>query len=189
MSIDLSSYGAIATGLFCKIVIPNYQTLNFSNYNRPVILGSDAYTGLGSFMDITETVSELKNTNNEVTITISGVSADNINNFLSQQIKGSSVTVLRGIFDPTNGQLLAIAGNPVGRFYGFVNNYAFNETWGGQDASNTITLICKSQVGLLQTKIAGRRTNPIDQKFYYPTDTSMDRVPSISLASINFGGK
>lgn len=188
MNIDLTQYPIIATGLFCKIIVPNYETLLFSDYNRPVTLGSDTYTGLGSFMTLTETTSELKSTNAEVTIGISGVSTDNISNFLTQQIKGSQVSILRAIFDPATGALLNIAGNPVGRFYGYINNYAFNESWNGQTTTNTITLICKSAIGQMQARIAGRRTNPIDEKFYYPSDTSMDRVPSLSLAAINFGG-
>jgi hypothetical protein len=189
MSLDLGTYSSIGTALFCKVVIPNYTTLLFSGYNRPITLNGDTYTGLGNFLSITDTTSELKSSNTEVTITISGIPTQSVSDFLTQRVKGSAVTVLRGIFDPTTGALLNIAGNPAGRFYGFINNYAFEETWSGQDASNTISLICKSQVGLMQTKIAGRRTNPVDQKFYYPNDLSMDRVPALAGASVNFGGR
>jgi 6-phosphogluconolactonase (cycloisomerase 2 family) len=77
--------------------------------------------------------------------------------------------------------------NLVGKFQGIVNNFTINESWSGQSSTNTISMICKSSVGMLQMKIAGRRTNPIDEALYYPGDTSMDRVPAITNTQINFG--
>jgi hypothetical protein len=189
MTINLSSYSSIATALFCKVEIPGYTTWLFSNFNRPITINGDSYTGIGNFMSITDTVSELKVSNGEITIGISGIPTQNISDIINQKIKGSYVTVVRGIFDPTTGELLNISGNPVGKFNGIVTNYALDETWDGQNATNTINLICKSSIGLLENKLSGRRTNPVDQKLLYPTDTSMDRVPSLANANINFGGR
>jgi len=187
MSLDLSSYSSIQSALFVRIDVPEYEVLTFSNYNRPLTIAGTTYTGLGQLMGITDTSSELRVSGGELTITISGLADTNISDVLSYRFKGSSVIVTRGIFDPVTGQLLPIDGNPTGKFQGIVNNYSLNEDWSGQDATNTIALMCTSTIGVLSNKIAGRRTNPIDQKELYPTDVSMDRVPNLANSNYNFG--
>jgi hypothetical protein len=187
MSIDLSAYSAIQTALFTKLVIPGYNTLLLSNFNRNITIAGDVYTGIGSMLNITESTSEVKISQTEVSISISGIPQANMTGVLDYKIKGASIQVLRGIFNPITGQLLNIADNPLGKFKGIVNNYSIDETWSGQDASNTINLVCTSLVGLVKNKLAGRKTNPGDQKLYYPDDLSMDRVPNLANAKLNFG--
>jgi hypothetical protein len=91
-----------------------------------------------------------------------------------------------GMFSINTGASNSIY-NPFGRFQGIINNISINETWSGQQASNTIGLICRSAVGMLQMKVAGRRTSPDDEKKYFPNDLAMDHVPSIANANLNFG--
>jgi hypothetical protein len=189
MIVDLSTYGSIQTALFCKVVIPGHTTWLFSDFDRSIAINGDTYTGIGNLLGITDTTSELKVSNGEITVSISGIPNSNISDVINYKIKGSSVSIVRGIFDTTTGQLLNITGNPVGKFNGIVTNYSIDETWSGSDASNIINLVCKSSIGLLQNKLSGRRTNPIDQKLFYPSDTSMDRLPALANSNINFGGK
>lgn len=189
MSIDLSSYSAVQTALFCDLIIPDVGTFYFSDYYRPITLNSVTYTGIGNFLSITDSYSELKVNQSEVTMSISGIPNTSIGDFLNNKVKGSSINVIRAFFNPETGVILPIAGNPTGKFKGLVNNYSINETWDGQSSSNTVSLMCSSIVGLVQNKISGRRTNNIDQKALYPTDTSMDRVISLSNSNFNFGAK
>lgn len=188
MSIDLSNKPHIATALFVKIVVPDYDTLLFSNYHKPLTIYSENYAGLGQLIAITSTSSELKVSTQELTITISGIPQQNISDVLDYRFKGSRVYVYRGIFNTTTGTLLNDIGqNPTGKFQGVINNFSLNEDWSGQSASNTIGFVCTSTVGLLDKKIGGRRTNPNDQKFYYPTDNSFNRVPTLANSNFNFG--
>ena len=187
--IDLTSYTSIQTALFVKLTVPDVDTYTFSDYNRSLTLANVTYTGIGGLMSITDSYSELKVSQTEMTITIAGIPNARLTDFLDNKIKGSSIEVVRAVFDPTNGQLLNIDGNPVGKFKGLVNNYSFAETWDGQNASNTIALMCTSIVGLMKTKRSGRRCNGTDQKVFYPTDTSMDRVKSLANSNFNFGVK
>jgi hypothetical protein len=53
----------------------------------------------------------------------------------------------------------------------------------------SLTLTCTNVVELLNNKVAGRRTNPIDQKSFYPTDISFDRVFALANSNFNFGAK
>jgi hypothetical protein len=191
---DLTPYAAIQSNLFVEITIYDDtgvdEIIRLSDYWRTISIDGDSYTGLGQFMNITDSAADLRITPYELSISISGIPSSNISTFGESRIKGSTVAVKRALFNPTTGVLLAIAGNPAGRFNGIINNYALNEEYpedGGKDSTCTITLICASTINVLQAKISGRATNPEDQKALYPTDLSMDRVPNISNSNFNFG--
>lgn len=185
---DLTSYQSIQTALFVKIEIPGYDTIFMSDHDEAMTINGDLYAALGQFLGITDTSSELKMNNSELTITMSGIPNSVLSDFMMQPIKGSKITVVRAVMDPVTHAMLNIAGNPTGKFKGRINNYAINEEIGGADQKSTISLICKSQVGQMAGRIAGRRTNPADEKLFFPADRSMDRVPSLANAKINFGG-
>lgn len=188
MTINLTSYNAVETALCIKLEVTNGNTYMMTDSISSLTLNSETYNALGYFLNITDTSSELRLTNSELTITLSGIAWSSVSDFMAENIKGSKITVIRGFFNPTTHVLLPIAGNPTGKFKGIINNYAINETLDGKDESCTISLICKSQVGMVSNRIAGRRTNPADEKLFFPTDNSMNRVPSLSNAKINFGG-
>jgi hypothetical protein len=122
-------------------------------------------------------------------VAVSGIPNSSIAEIDSIKLKGSSVEIYRAFFDPTNGQLLALDANPTGRFQGVVNNYSLEEDYPqtGSTATNTIQITCTNAVDLLDKKIAGRRTNPKDQKYFFPSDLSMDRVPVLANSNFNFG--
>ena len=190
MSIDLSNQPHIATALFVKVVVPGVETLCFSNYIKSLTFNGDTYSALGELMSVTDTSSELKVSTQELTIGISGIVQQNISDVLTYKFTGSPVYVYRGIFNTTNGTLVTgIGSNPVGKFSGIVNNFSLVETWQGQDASNVLNLVCSSTVGFLQKKTAGRRTNPTDEKYWYPNDKSMNRVPTLANSKFNFGAR
>lgn len=198
--LNLSSYKSIENGLFVKIEVDQYRTtagqtpspavLTFSDYTRSVTIGSDTYTALGNMLGITSSTSELKVTNTDITITISGVPNTSLREIIYSRLKGSRVTVYRGFFDSATGAVLTgDITNPVGRFRGFITNISVNEEYDidTKTASNTISLMCSSIIDVLANTSSGRRTNPEDQKELYPSDLSMDRVPNLVGANFNFG--
>jgi hypothetical protein len=191
MSIDLTAYQSIETALFCKIDVPDYSAgpLLFSGYNRAVTIDGDTYTGLGQLLDVSSTQSDLRATGTELQLSISGIPNSVLALILSLNMRGSPVQVLRAFFDAETKQLLSITGNPAGRFYGKVNNYAIEEQFdnGARTASSTVVINCSSYLTILENKIAGRRTNSQDQKRFFPTDISMDRVVKLANANFQFG--
>jgi hypothetical protein len=56
-----------------------------------------------------------------------------------------------------------------------------------RSSTNTITLICANNLTILANTLKGRRTNPVDQRKYYPNDLSMDRVPKLIDSYFDFG--
>jgi len=192
--IDLSTYPAIQTALFVKLDIPDYGITRFSDFDRVLAIEeSDGnqydYDALGQLMSVSATGSDLRSTPGEVTITLSGIPAANINQVLNYKIKGSEIEVRRAVFDPTTSLLLDIADNPMGKFVGIINNYEIVDDMSSSDGTGSVSinLVCTSILQVLSTKLSGRRTNPIDQKTYFPSDLSMDRVPSLANSNFNFG--
>lgn len=189
MPIDLSSYSSVASHLFVKII--STETLLFSDRHESTVIEGDTYLGLGNLMGITSSTNELRASNAETTITISGIPNTSITQILNLKLKGSEVKIYRGFFNATTNALLSISGNPMGRFQGFVNNMSLSEDYDveSRTSSNTLSIQCSSVVEVLSNKIAGRRTNPSSQNQFFPNDRSMDRVPAVENAYIDFGVK
>ena len=196
---NLSSYSSVQSNLFVRVQIDEYsltaggpytaEVLRFSDAITTYTVDSESYTALGSLMAITASASELRVSSGELTITLSGIPATSIAEIVNSKLKGAPVRVYRLFSDATTGTALAIAGNPSGRFRGFVNNYAINEEWDNltRVTTNTLVLSCASAVDVLNRKISGRKTNPESQKRFFSTDVSMDRVPNLENATFNFG--
>jgi hypothetical protein len=190
MTPDLTSYTNIGAGLFVEITLSG-SYIRFSDYNTNVTIDGNLYQGLGKFIGITSSSSELKPTLEGISITITGIPNSSITDIMNANIKGSPIKVLRVFFNATTGSVLSIAGNPSGRFFGLVNNYSLDEEYdvNTRTGINTITLSCSSLTEILENKIAGRKTNPSSFKSYYSTDLSMDRVPSLVNSNFDFGKK
>jgi hypothetical protein len=189
MSVDLAPYVSVGTALFVRIDIPDFQVLRFSNYYRPYTINGEVYSALGSLMTVSDTTSELKLSDTELTVTISGIPSTNIDSVLNYKIKGSDIQVYRGLFNANTGADLPVSPNPLGKFKGLVNNFSLNEEYDVEQNTSSVTILltCTSVVGLLRGKLAGRRTNPVDQKEFFPQDLAMDRVPNLADSNFNFG--
>lgn len=184
MAIDLSSYRSIQSNIFVKIVIPDYDTLYFSDYHKSFTFGGDTYDGLGQLLSVGNTEDNLRAAPNELTIGISGIPSQNINDILDNAVKGSVCEVYRGFFNPETGALLSFGGNPAGKFRGVVSNYDITDdlTMGSDTGTITLLLTVTSVVALLENKINGRRTNAAD----FPNG-DMARVLPLQKSNFNFG--
>lgn len=186
--INFSSYSHINAGIFVKIVGTDFTWL-FSDYIRSVSIEGDTYVGLGKLLAISNTSSELKASNNDLSITVSGVPNTSLSDVLSARVKGASITINRALFNSSTGALLSITGNPLKRYIGIVNNYGINEEYDNQTrtAKSTVTFTCSSILDVLGNTAQGRRTNPEDQKVFYPNDRCFDRITKLIGSNFNFG--
>lgn len=192
---NLDSYTSVKVGLFVRLQIDQYRTtsssaytpqvLRFSDYESTVTINSEAYTPLGEFLSVTASTSELRPSENPVTIALSGIPTNSINEIIHSKIKGAPIQIWRGYYTIAGTQI----GDFAGRFIGSVNNYSIQEEYDieSRTSSHMLMLECASSVGLLNQKIAGRKTNPQSQKTFYSSDTSMDRVPTLKGTKFNFG--
>lgn len=197
MAVDLSSYDTIETALCVRIIVDYYNgqpvtnILRFSDYNEILQIGeSDTFIGLGKFVSIGATPSELKSSNGSMTLTISGIPNTSISEVINSQFKGARIEVYRVFLDASTGQVITeLNGGFIGRFFGIINNYSLDESYDvtTRTSSNTITFTCSSKAEILENKVAGRKTNPSSWRRFYSNDASMDRVPSLVGANFNFG--
>jgi hypothetical protein len=189
MSVNLSAYRAIQPVLFVDLDIPNYQVLRFSDFNQPFTLDGVTYTNIGQLLSISDSASEIRITDTEMTVVLSGIPPGSVAEILNNNPKGSEIQIQRGFFNPTNATLLPVSGNPAVKFKGLVVNYAMEEEWdtASKTSTFTIALICQSIVAVLKNKVGGRRTNPYDQTEVDPGDLSMSRVPTLSNSNFQFG--
>jgi hypothetical protein len=143
-------------------------------------------------MAIGDVTSELRITNDEITVSVSGIPTTVIGAILDSKITGAAITIKRAFFNPTTGALIVTDFNPMTKFSGIITNYALQDevaqSTSAEPGTVMIVFTAASITEVLSQKITGRRTNPQDQKRFYPDDVSMDRVPTIAGSSINFGG-
>lgn len=192
--LNLTSYGSLQSNLFIKIAVGNPVSsyLLFSDRLESTTINGDTYVGLGRLLAVSAASSELRSSSSEVAISISGIPDSMISDIVNSNLKGSSVRITRALFNPTTGALLtAVAGNPIIRFQGYVNNISLDEDYDvdQRTSSNTLLLSCASNVDILSNKISGRKTNPASMKKFFSTDLSMDKVPNLESSYFDFGVK
>lgn len=217
--INLATVGAVKHAMFVRLSIPDpnasppgstntvYRISNYeTNYS---ITESDniayEYQAAGILLGVSQFQNELRPSNNDVNVSLSGIPNTAISQALQYPIKGSEIEIRRAFFDPETNALLNVGGQDqvALRYKGVVNNYSYDESWNDvtDTVSFTVTLSCTSIVSVLANKVNGRLTNNHSFKYWsgLPTarggfnnsnanlDVSMDRVAIISTTFWDFG--
>jgi len=170
----------------------NTTTYYISNAFGPITYNGNTYTQLGNFLGMSEIQDDLKITNNQININLSGIPPDDgspnyMSVVLNSNIKGSKIRIYRAFFDTSSG--FYNAQQVYLRFDGYISNYSLNENWDqeGKLVSNSIGISCSSVHAIMEKKYTGRRTNDQDQNLFFPGDTGMSRVKGLADASFDFG--
>jgi hypothetical protein len=170
----------------------NETDFYISNAYGPVTYQGNTYTQLGHFLSMGEMQDDLKVTNNQISLSLSGIPPDDgspnyLTVVLNSNIKGSRIKIYRAFFNPGDDYF-----NPNQvylRFDGYVSNYSLSENFDQDNllTSNNISIQCSSIHAILERKFSGRRTNDGDQKYWFPTDTGMYRVKTLTDSQFDFG--
>ena len=199
MGIDLTAYNAVQQATFVRMAITVNglpEVVRMSTPDVPFTLtefdGQDyVYPCVGALLSVSGIDADIKAKQNDVTIVLSAIPNQYIEEIINNPIKGSPVEIRRVFFNATTGQKLEIPGNPVVEFSGIVSSFNFSEDWpedGTQTVTTTAALNCSSAYSVMQNKVSGRRTNQADQTFWFPGDNSMNRVSVIAEESLYLGG-
>lgn len=164
-------------------------TFNFCSSAAPITVGSVTYDNVGNLLSVSDIPQDIKSTSDDVSISITGMDPANIQFVLGASVKGSKVEIWRGFLDSNNQIITTPTLQFFKRYTGFVNNISINEDFdpSGRIRVASISLSCTSFRALLEKRIASLRTNQKSWQFFYPGDTSMNRVSQISNQFFDFG--
>tara|TARA_R100001463_G_scaffold65234_3_gene118429 strand:+ start:1440 stop:2084 length:645 start_codon:yes stop_codon:yes gene_type:complete len=162
-----------------------------NGYKMPVATATDpafGYQALGGFLQCGTITENIKATTGDLQLSLSGVPVDS-NNYLTTvlgtTVKGGNVVVQRAFFDTDTGETT----NVYQRFKGIITGFSVVEELDVLDGENTATvsITAASTLSILENQITGQRTNEVDRKRYFPTDTIMDRVKDLHNVQFDFG--
>lgn len=156
--------------------------LTFSSSYKEETIDSTVYTPLGGLLAVGTQNRNLRVTQGDTVISLSGIDGNNIYNVLATKIRGSEVEVIRGFYN--NNMVLT---NTYPRFTGIVTTYAISEEREGQEDNFTVSVGASSYKTVLENRIAGRKTNKESWQFFDASDTSMNQVYAISGVQFDFG--
>jgi len=166
------------------------QTYTFCNAASAITVNGITFVGAGNFLGISEIQQDMKASSVDIKVSLSGLDINIVALILEANVKGSSMKIWRGFLD-SNNQIQTIGGVQqfFQRYQGIVNNVAINETFDEKKRERTVVCVvsCASMRLVLDSRIAGIKTNPSNWRFLYANDTSMDRVPVIASTYFNFG--
>lgn len=153
---------------------------------KPITFDGNTYTELGSFLQLGEIQDDIKTTNGDIGITLSGVPQENLDAVLDTKVKGGEVIVRRAFF---NDDFSLDSGNVVQRFKGIITNLQIEENYDilEGDRTNSVSVSCSSIVTILENKTSGQRTSPIDRDRLFPGDQTFKRVPDLHNIQFDFG--
>jgi len=164
-------------------------TYYISNAYKPVTYDGNTYTELGSFLGMDGITDDVKTSNGDMNITLSGIpsDADYMNIVLTSKIKGGQVVIRRGFMSETDLEL--DTGQVYTRYSGIITNFAITEDVDilGKQNTNSISIMVASLNQLLETKVKGQFTNPESRKRLFANDQIFDRIPELQNLHFDFG--
>jgi hypothetical protein len=162
--------------------LANNNVYTFSSSYQSETIDGQVYTPLGGLLAVGIQQRDIRVTSADTSLSLSGIAGNNMYIVLGSLIRGSKLEITRGFYD--NNYILT---SNAKRFTGIVTNYNITEERQDNDDNFTITLNASSFKSVLENRIAGRKTNSESWKEINPTDTSMDRVPSLADRAFDFG--
>lgn len=156
---------------------------------KPYTIDSNTYNELGSFLSIADFSDDIKQTEGDVTLSLSGIPSneDYVAQILAEPIKGGNVTIKRGFFNVANSEIQT--DQVFTRYKGVITNFQVQDNAEriNNEETATISVITSSINTVLKNKISGQRTNPEERKRIVAGDKIFDRVPTLYNTQFDFG--
>jgi hypothetical protein len=173
---------------FVRLTLPS-ATYTFCNAAAPITVNGITFNGLGSLLSISEIQRDIKASSADLKVSLVGIDPENVAIILGSDIKGSVIEIWRGFLDTNNQIITSPTQQFFKRYQGIINNIAINEDFNDQARQRIATCIVSSASMriVLDSRIAGIKTNQIAWQKLYPNDTSMNRVAVIASTYFDFG--
>ena len=171
---------------FVKLTIINLDgsttVHTFSSSYKIEVIDGVSYKALGGLLMVGTQQRDLRVTSSDTTITLSGLTSENMYLVLGTPIKGSTIEIWRGFYNDNY-----ILTNTVRRYKGVITSYSIHEDLEGNTDNFIISVNCSAYKTILDNRISGRKTNTASWKQYNPTDVSMDKVQALDNTYFDFG--
>lgn len=176
----------ISHAMFIDLTLDT-TTYYISSAYRGYTIDGNQYNQLGYLLQAGSITDDLKTSNGDVVISLSGIPTSVIGQFINAPIKGGAVVIKRGFFD-VNTNIIDTS-QVYTRYKGIITNFAIEETNDmlTGDRTHTVAVTCASINNLLENRVSGQRTNSSDRRRFYPGDISFDRVKDLQNTSFDFG--
>mgnify|MGYP006284768257 FL=1 len=175
---------------FVRMTVGTSATVyTFCNAAAPITVNGITFSNLGALLSVGDVQRDMRATSDDMTIALTGINPSNISLILSNDIKGSLVEVWRGFFDSNNQIITSPTTQFFKRYQGIINNVSITEDFNTQLRSRiaTCSISCSSMRRILENRLGGLKTNQSSWQFFYPGDTSMNRVATIANTYFDFG--
>ena len=159
-------------------------TYYVSNSWKAITYDGNTYTELGSFLAVGEFTEDIKTTNGDLSMVLTGIPAGNVQTVMQNPVKGGVVKIFRAFFDDNY-----TVTNVYPRYNGLITNYSISESVSLDqgDITNSVAISVASINTILENRVNGQRTTPQDRVRYFPGDTTFARVPIINNTAYDFG--
>lgn len=158
----------------------------FSSAYKDETINGTTYEALGGLLAVGQQPRDIRVTQADTSVALSGVDGNNIYIVLGTRIKGAKLEILRGFYG-TSGANVYVLQNTYPRFTGIVQSYSITEDRQGRDDTFTVAINASSYKTVLENRIAGRKTNERSWQVFNSTDSSMNNVYSIADRAFDFG--
>ena len=171
----------------------NGNVYYLSDGYKPFTVDSNTYTELGAFLSMSSLTDNLRATNGDISLTLAGIPSSStgsevnyLNIIMTEPVKGGNVTIKRGFYDTSTWALQA---NVYTRFKGIITNYNIADSFNFISKENdySVTVNVASINTLLENRITGQKTDPIERHRFFPDDDSFNRIPNIYQTPFDFG--
>lgn len=178
----------ISHALFLDVQVGG-NVFYMSNGYKPVTIDGNVYNELGTFLSVSDFQDDIRQTEGDVTISLSGIPSgqDYLALMLAEPIKGGNVTIRRGFYNLSNAEI--DTSQVFTRYKGVITNFSIQDDAKRIEDTETVTmtLITSSINTVLKNKIKGQRTNPTERKRLYSGDKVFDKVPDLYNTAFDFG--
>jgi len=178
----------ISHALFIDVQVGG-NVFYMSNGYKPVTIDGNVYNELGTFLGVSDFQDDIRKTEGDVTISLSGIPSgqDYLALMLAEPIKGGNVTIRRGFYNLSNAEI--DTSQVFTRYKGVITNFSIQDDADRLNDTETVTMsIMTSSINtILKNKIKGQRTNPTERDRLYSGDKVFDKVPDLYNTAFDFG--
>lgn len=170
----------------CLLIQMQLDTTTYyiSNSWKAITYDGNTYTELGAFLSVGSFQEDIKTTNGDLDLVLTGIPAGNVRTVMENPVKGGIVKIFRAFFDD-NYAVSAV----YPRYNGLITNYSISEqvSLDQGEITNSVGISVASINTILENRVNGQRTAPGDREVFFPGDGTFARVPVINNTSFDFG--